>query len=436
MEVIINIYEFIYKLDDNRGLRAINFDNKELEIPPFAEGMPPVPLYQEDGTGIIKIPTRRRIKDLTDLKYYIIVKNKSSLNKIEPILASHFMNKIYALNDGSIVILVSNENQENITITDIGLDNEFSTSNSLESLIKWFEGGIVENNKPNVSEEELNASSIDEYLNQRVDSDIAKTTQKIQVIQQPTQEFGGKVILVVDRFVKEEGIRKAYSVFKNKEQYEKASIYNFYTLLDDEGKSYMLECISLVEQMKIEPEKKIELYTRMKELCREWFMKVKLLGVTDICSRRVFQSDRLLTPETVLWLWGYYVIGLKCNWILSDGSMIRVMKNEFQDADIKNARFYYDEGKKALTGNREYIVTLPEQYMAVGCANYLADVGWPNNTIQWKSDNISFESHIVGAMGSYNRIPNAIALEAQIDSLMSSSRLELYKQFVKVYYNV
>jgi hypothetical protein len=433
----MHIFEFIYKLNDSKGLKAINFDEKELVIPSFDESMPAFPISDENGIGVIKIPSKKKLKELADLSYYLVLKDKSSLGKVEALLNNYFLNKVYVLNDGNIIIFISNENQDNIAITDVGLDCEFSISNSLESLVKWFKTPIgIPETKETKDDNELNMAEIDNYINQRVDDDIKKTTDKIQVTQQPTQEFGGKVILVVDRFVKEDNIRKAYSVFKNKEQYEKAAIYNFYTLLDDDGRSYMLECISLVEQMKIESDKKVELYHKMQALCKEWFDKVKSLGVTDICSRRVFQSDRLLTPETVLWLWGYYVIGQKCNWILSDGSMIRVMKNEFQDSDIKNAKFYEGEARKSLSGNRQYIVNLPEQYMAIGCANYLVDIGQSNTTIEWKSDNISFESHIVAGMGNYNRVPNTKTLEEQIDLLVASNRTELYKQFVKVYYGV
>lgn len=429
----MNIYEFIFKLENSKGLKPINFDEKELTIP-LGEGMPDISLYQEDGIGVIKLAGRKKVREMPDLRYYAVAKNKAGLDKLIPLLKQHFINNVYVLNDGQIAILLTNTNQEKILITDVALDNEFITDNSLESLIAWF-------NKPSVgstpeNEEGVSTDDIDKYLGDKDDTIKTKNQTKITNIPQPTREFGEKVILIVDRFVREEVIRQTFSVLPNKQQYKNASIHNFYAMLDDEGNSYMLEIISLIEQINIEPGKKLELYEQIKDVCKAWFNKVKSLGITDICCRRVFKSDRNLTPETVIWLWGYFVLGQKCNWILSNGSLIRGMKNEFLDTDTKEGRYYEGEARKALGATRPYIVNLPAQYMTLGAASYLVDTGFENNSIEWKSDNISLESHIVGAMGNYNRVSNNKPIEEQIDDLTRSVRLETYKQFVKSFYGV
>ena len=427
----MNIYEFIFKLEDSKGLKAVNFDEKEL-VSPLPDGMPAISLYAEDGVGVIKLSGRKKVREMPDLRYYAVAKNKAGLDKLIPLLDQHFINNVYVLNDGQIAVLLTNTNQEKIMITDVALDNEFTTDNSLESLIAWF-------NKPPIEpapEEELSIDDLDQYLNEKDNAIKTKNTEKITITPQPVREFGEKVILIVDRFVRDEVIRRTFSVLPNKQQYKNATIYNFYAMLDDEGNSYMLEIISLIEQMNINPDKKVELYEQVKDVCKAWFNKVKSLGVTDICCRRVFKSDRNLTPETVIWLWGYFVLGQRCNWILSNGSLIRGMKNEFLDTDTKEGRYYEGEAKKALLAERPYIVNLPAQYMTLGAASYLVDTGFANNSIEWKSDNISLESHIVGAMGNYNRVPNNKPIEEQIDDLPRSARLEVYKQFVKSFYNV
>lgn len=427
----MNIYEFIYKLED-KGLKAVNFDEKELVIPE-KDGLPPIPLQDDDGVGVIKMASRRKIKELTDLKYYIVLNNSSSLPKIKPLLENFFINDVYAMNDGAIIVLITNENSEKIKITDIGLDNQFVCDNGLDNLIQWF-------NTPISDDEELSADAIDKYLNQKTVDKIkdevkAESTPKLQAIAQPVTSFGNKVILVIDRLVKEDRIRQAYAAFRNRDQYRNSAVYNFYALLDDDGNSYMLQCIDLIEKMKLEPEKQIELYTQFQNVCKAWFDKVKSLGVTDICCRRVFNTQRTVTPETVIWLWGYFVIGQKCNWILSDGFMVRAMKNEFLK-DIKSSAYYGGEAKRILEGDRDYVVSLPHQYMSLGCANHMIDIGQKSKTEAWKSDNISFESHIAGAMGSYNRVPNNKSLQEQINSLLNLNRTNIYKEFIKRYYNI
>lgn len=430
----MQVFEFIYKLE-NKGLKAINFDSSELKIEKEDVSLD---ISQEDGIGVIKIPSKKKLKNLADLRYYLIVKDKSYIKKVAPLLDNHFLNQVYALNDGTIIILITNENQEKVAITDVAIDNMFYIeNNTLKDLKAWFDNpqstnGVAKNKE---NEEELNASIIEDYMKQRVEKDIEVNTQPIKFTP-PPKAFGEKVILVADRFLKEDTIRKAYSVYRNKEQYQNAPVYNFYALLDDNGNSYMLEIISLIEQIKINPANKIELYEKMRTICKNWFTKVKSLGVTDFVSRRVFQSDRLLTPEIVMWLWGYFVIGQQCNWILTDGSIIRIMKNEFQDSDLKTAAFYRVEARKALTVERKYVVNTPDLYLAIGCANYLMDTGFQNTNDKWYSDNISFESHLAGFIGGFTREPHSIPIEKQIDSIVNSNRYEIYKNFVKKYYNV
>lgn len=427
----MNIYEFIFKTENNQGLKAVNFDDKEL-VSPAVDGMPEIPLTATDGVGVIKLSSRRKLKDLTDLRYYAVAKNKDALDKLTPLLDNYFINTVYVLNDGQIAALLTNVNQEKIVITDVALDNNFTVDNSIESLIAWFKTPTVEPTP--VIEEPEEAFSIDD-LNQFIPKeDPVKNTPKITLVPQPTKEFGAKVILVVDRFVKDETIRKGFALNPNKKLYDDCPIYNFYTLLDNEGNSYMLECIAIVEQMKLEPDNRTQLYNQFKAVCKAWFDKTKSLGVTDICCRRVFKSDRNLTPEIVIWLWGYFVLGQKCNWILSNGALIRSVKNEFYDIDTKEGRFYEGEARKALSANKPYTVNLPAQYMTVGCANYLVDTGYPNDSIEWKSGNVSFESHLAGAMGNYNR--TSTNLEQQLEMLANSSKPEIYKNFVKSYYNI
>lgn len=430
----MNVYELINKLE-GKNLKAINFDNKELIIPE-TNGVPPINLYSDDGVGVIKMSSRKKIKELVDLKYYLILNNSASLPKIKSLLDNYFINEVYVMNDGVIIILISNANQEKIMITDIGLDNQFSVDNSLDDLIQWFTTPmeLVDDKS------ELSADAIDEYLNQRVEDDIqaqVSAPTKIHTISQPVTAFGSKVILVVDRFAKEDRIKRAFTAFNNekKEQYKDAVVFNFYALLDDDGNSYMLQCIDLVEKMKIEPTKQIELYAQFQDICKAWFNKVKSLGVTDICCRRVFNSQRSVVPEVVIWLWGYFVIGQKANWILSDGFSVRVMRNEFIK-DIKSSEYYAGEAKRLLESDRCYVVTLPHQYMSLGCANHMIDIGQINKTQNWVSDNISFESHIAGAMGSYTRVPNRAPINEQINSLMQSNRINVYKEFIKVYYKI
>lgn len=453
----MNVYEFISKLENNEGLKAVNFDKKKLIN---------LSLYKETGVGIIDLANRKKVTNLPDLKYYVLLKTKNMFNKLLPLLEQHFINNVYVLNDGQIVALITNTNQEKIVITDIALDNEFTTDNSFESLVAWFNqpATIVKNSKnivaqlkdffknddddvnlmPDVPDMQLSPDDQTEYLsmddvNQILDnhsSIITEPIKKVTITPQPVREFGEKVILVVDRFITEQTIRKTFSLFPNKKQYQDASIYNFYAMLDDEGNSYLLQYISLLEQIKINPEKQLQLYQQMQDICKKWFEKIKSLGITDICSKRVFKSVTSVTPENVIWLWSYFVLGQGCNWILANGNVIRGMKNEFAQVDIKEGQYYVGEARKTLMNTRPYVVKTPAQYMTVGCVSYLVDTGYTNNSIEWQSDHLSLESHIIGAMGNYNRTVYKRPIEEQIHALSISSKLELYKNFVKAYYKV
>ena len=58
---------------------------------------------------------------------------------------------------------------------------------------------------------------------------------------------------------------------------------------------------------------------------------------------------------------------------------------------------------------------------------------------KWRSDNVSFESHIAGAFGQYTRVPHRVSIVENINKINgknagSDTRLALYETFIERYY--
>lgn len=436
------LIEFISKLYDDQKINPINFDRKELI---FQENDIDIDYYDEKGINVITNSINLKKIPLNEDRYIFIFKSSKALSFLKKI-QTHFINNVYVLNDGTIIVEITNKNQERILITDVGLDNQFSINNDIEELLTWFTNPQINEEEP----KETDTKTIMEYEQERITQDklneeIKKEEIKIESSIRKLEEnkietprsFGNRVILIVDRNIKGETVLKNYPMFKNREDYKDAVCYNFFAMLDGD-ESFMLKCIALIEEMRVYPEKSEELYKKFQDVCNKWYLAVKNLGVTDIVCKRVFASDKLTVPEIVMWLWGYFVIGQKVNWILCEGNQIRMMVNEFQKNDLKSSENFKAEASRVIRNQTEhyYMVNSIDQYMSIGCANYLLDNGHETKLHNWKSDNVTFESHIAGAFGTFTRIPNREPIIEQTKMLVNSSRLELYKLFVKRFYGV
>ena len=299
---------------------------------------------------------------------------------------------------------------------------------------------------PNKSDEELDKEMLVEEMS-LLENDIENEDISVESDLPNNNSISTtkKIVLVIDRSPYQEDLLERLATFYKDDTYRDSQVVNFYAMINPKTKTpFILEAIKELRSTAIstKTEKEIEeSYNKFRKICIEWYEEVKKLDVRDVVCKRVYNSDRFVTPEIVLWLWGYYVMGKKAKWIMANnGSTLRIYKNEFMVADIKSNEMFINEGNKICSAPGELIINSLDKYMILGYLNYLYDNGLKLPEMpKWRSDNVSFESHIAGAFGQYTRVPHRVSIVENINKINgknagSDTRLALYETFIERYY--
>ena len=424
-------------------------------------------------------------KDIdSNSKYSLIIFNKNFVDDISFFSKifdeqKYFIYKLFIEVDNTLTVEVGINKPDFIYIEDnySGLSGkiEYSKDEFLklskepyEYLVNMSQSSVSASVLESIKEDDIYFEKKEEYENREEDGndsepllgteeeekkkdDISKNVNELlknldgdsKVIPDMTAENPSKVILVIDRIVDTKRVAKTYSSWPGKEEYASAKVVNFWAMTDEEDNSYLLMLIDkLKETIFCDADKIEEKYKEFSTICKNWFEAVKKLNPTDVVSQRVFQSDRFRTPELVLWMWGYFVIGRGCNWILAEGDSVRMGTNEFAEADIGAGKVYMKDAEARLTNFDNIQIVSLDNYLVMGCLNYLID----KNMVlirneHWLSDNVSFESHIAGAFGQFNRKPYEKSLEDLVEicnGKYNSGKevFDMYETFIKRYYQL
>lgn len=368
------------------------------------------------------------------------------LSNLESILEiGYFVKKIFLFFEGEILVELTTEDVERVYIEDTYLKNSLSFTHTIPEITRVVNNSAIDIT-PNKSDEELDKEMLVEEMS-LLENDIENEDISVESDLPNNNSISTtkKIVLVIDRSPYQEDLLERLATFYKDDTYRDSQVVNFYAMINPKTKTpFILEAIKELRSTAIstKTEKEIEeSYNKFRKICIEWYEEVKKLDVRDVVCKRVYNSDRFVTPEIVLWLWGYYVMGKKAKWIMANnGSTLRIYKNEFMVADIKSNEMFINEGNKICSAPGELIINSLDKYMILGYLNYLYDNGLKLPEMpKWRSDNVSFESHIAGAFGQYTRVPHRVSIVENINKINgknagSDTRLALYETFIERYY--
>lgn len=374
--------------------------------------------------------------------------------------------KIFSFFEGQILLELTGSNVSDVYIEDLYLNCSVSvpcTSKNIKDLFNNYDEHMIkainilngiETDKTNELAKEKEKKILVEELN-NLEDDILTESKIVDVdnlqdidipdIYRSPQDEKVPVVLVADRIIMKEDFLDRLASYYRDDSLKSAVIVNLFALVDEVTNPkhpvpFLLKAIEELRKTSVTNDREVILkhYNKFRDVCKSWFSVLKNLNVTHFVCRRVYNSDRLTTPEIVLWLWGYFVIGKNAKWVMSssDGSL-RVYKNEFMDADLKANSFYKSEATKIINNPINIVVNSLEKYMVLGYLNYKYDNGTMiDNIPTWKSDNTSIESHIAGSFGKFLREPGRIDIVEQINKINgknsgSDTRLKLYETFIE-----
>lgn len=440
--------KFNYEPSFSKNHELIKFEKPTLLA--FSSGVQAVTFVQNH---VLKDKFYKLLKFIIDENsdYYIEVEVNNTETNYEFLLIDLYKNTIISndCNNTNILSIIKSSNKK---------------SSSAEILELFEESKRFSEKKQKVEESCLNTQKQEDFgllEKKEKDEDLNEEDKSFEPVKPniiPSLEYSNKnppVILNLDIAVEDDNIIKTYTENGKILGYEDHIVVNFFSMVSNhkkgkllkKGDSYLLKLIEIMRSSSYENNEDIEdIYEKFRKVCNYWYEDIRKFNITDVVMKRPYLADRFVVPELLFWLYGYYIIGKGVNWILPIGDTVKSKSigNDWSLLDKDDDKIIIDRFNLLLKSENkfnDFIVVDSSDFILLGYINYMLEINPINISSVWKSDNVSFETHIAKSFGSFKGDSYKIQLKDLLNQcngkyIGGNYRLEYYESFIKRYYKL